>query len=283
LCTAGGNLADCSDQWPVERRSNPDLKPEKSKQASLGIVLEPNPQMSVSLDYWRINKSDVIRDIGEETVLADPARFANLITRDEDGFITNIVLQKQNQGKLKTAGFDLSVDLKSKPTDWGRFGLNLTGTYVSEYKLQAGPNTPFYSNVGVFVDSQVVQRWRHRVSLDWDRGPFGLTVSNTYYSGYRDQNSAIDLNTGDRVQNNNVRAYSLWDLTGSYAINKQFKMRGGILNVANTMPPFSNQAYYFLTSYDPTYTDPRGRTFYLSANYAFPLKILCTTLGRCAP
>jgi iron complex outermembrane receptor protein len=37
----------------------------------------------------------------------------------------------------------------------------------------------------------------------------------------------------------------------------------------NTSPPYSNQAYYFLSGYDPSYTDPRGQRFYASANYAF--------------
>jgi iron complex outermembrane receptor protein len=42
-----------------------------------------------------------------------------------------------------------------------------------------------------------------------------------------------------------------------------------MLNLLDTDPPFSNQSYYFLSTYDPTYTDPRGRTFYLSAKYRF--------------
>ena len=46
-------------------------------------------------------------------------------------------------------------------------------------------------------------------------------------------------------------------------------VRAGVLNLADEMPPFSNQAYYFLASYDPTHTDPRGRTYFLSLNYAF--------------
>jgi iron complex outermembrane receptor protein len=42
-----------------------------------------------------------------------------------------------------------------------------------------------------------------------------------------------------------------------------------VLNLANTAPPFSNQAYYFLAGYDPTYADPRGRTFYAALAYRF--------------
>nr|WP_232429801.1 TonB-dependent receptor [Janthinobacterium sp. CG3] len=59
------------------------------------------------------------------------------------------------------------------------------------------------------------------------------------------------------------------DLTGSWNWNKNLKLRAGVLNVADTEPPFSNQGAFFLVGFDPTYTDPRGRSFFLSANYAF--------------
>ncbi len=269
LCRAGGNLADCSDQWPVERRSNPNLKPEKSQQFSIGAVFEPVRDLSFSADYWNITKKDVIKDIGEETVLADPVKYSNLITRDADGFITNIVLQKQNQGRLRTSGVDLALDWRSPKSDYGRVSVGLTGTYVLKYEEQPAPGEAYYSSVGRFVNDKVIQRWRHRVSLGWDRGPVGLTLANTFYQGYTDQNSAIDLNTGNKVQNNKVGAYSVIDLTGSYDINKQLRLRAGLLNLADKKPPFSNQAYFFLAGYDPTYTDPRGRTYYVSLNFRF--------------
>ena len=42
-----------------------------------------------------------------------------------------------------------------------------------------------------------------------------------------------------------------------------------MLNLLDKDPPFSNQAYFFLSGYDPSYTDPRGRSAYVSLNYAF--------------
>jgi len=42
-----------------------------------------------------------------------------------------------------------------------------------------------------------------------------------------------------------------------------------VQNLLDTQPPFSNQGYYFLATYDPTYTDPRGRNFYLSLSYSW--------------
>ena len=114
-----------------------------------------------------------------------------------------------------------------------------------------------------------VQRWRHRLTVDWEYGPFGATLGNTYLSGYEDQNSAIDTDSGTVVAKNHVKAYSLWDLSGSWAVSKDWKLRAGVQNLFDTPPPFSNQAWYFLSGYDPSYTDPRGRFVYLSAQFTF--------------
>ena len=42
-----------------------------------------------------------------------------------------------------------------------------------------------------------------------------------------------------------------------------------MLNLFDEEPPFSNQAYFFLAGYDPTYSDPRGRSYYLGVDYKF--------------
>ena len=264
-----GDLAFCADQWPVERRSNPDLKPERSRQFSLGTAFEVSKQVNVTVDYWNILKKDVISDIGEEVILSNPTKYASLITRDSGGVITNILLQKRNQGQQRTDGVDLTVEWRGAKSEMGSFSAKLAGTYVMNSKKQTAPGDPFISNLGKFVNDGVVQRWRHKLSLDYDRGPFGLTLSNTYYAGYTDQNTAINLDTGARIADNRVKEYSLWDLTASYQVSKALRVRGGVLNVLNTSPPFSNQAYYFLASFDPTYTDPRGRFFYVNAQYSF--------------
>ncbi|MDB5960556.1 MAG: hypothetical protein JWP59_1850, partial [Massilia sp.] len=125
------------------------------------------------------------------------------------------------------------------------------------------------SNLGVFLNDQAIQRWRHRASLDWDLGALSLTLANQYSSGYTDQNTTYDPAANKLLPANQVKAYSLWDLTGSWAITKQMKLRAGVLNLADTPPPFSNQAYFFLATYDPSYTDPRGRSAYLNLSYSF--------------
>jgi iron complex outermembrane receptor protein len=265
-----GSIDLCTDQWPVERRSNPNLKPEKSRQFSLGLVVDVDKNASFSIDYWNIEKRDVISTLGEQIIVDNPAAYnGKYIQRDSDGFITNILLMKENQGRLNTAGIDLGGDWRTNPGAWGRFSVSLSGTYILKYDRQFGPLEPYRSNLGLFLNDQVIQKWRHRISFGWDNGPFNLTLANQYSSSYTDQNTTYDPVSDTLLPTHRVQAYSLWDLTGSWSISKQLKLRAGVLNLLNTDPPFSNQAYYFLASYDPTYTDPRGRNAFVSVNYSF--------------
>ncbi len=251
------------EQYPTVKRANPDLKPERSRQFSLGVVLEPAPGASVSVDYWSIRKTDVISDLYEKTILSNPQRYAAYIQRDPlDGFPT-ILLRKENQGGLQTSGVDIEASWRGQPQAWGRLGATLSGTYVIDYKRQFGRLEPFVDNVGRFLNDQTIQRWRHRAALDWSHGAFGLTLANTHYSGHQDDSYLPN------TQPRRVQAYSLWDLSGSWSPNDSLTLRAGVKNLADTAPPFSNQSYYFLSTYDPTYTDPRGRTLHASVLYRF--------------
>ena len=50
---------------------------------------------------------------------------------------------------------------------------------------------------------------------------------------------------------------------------KALTLRAGVLNVQDRALPLSNQSDYFLSTCDPTYTDPRGRTAFVSVAYSF--------------
>ncbi len=252
---------DAFDQYPTEKVANPDLKPEKSKQFSLGIAFEPSSTSLVSVDYWQIRKTDVISDLSGKIILENAERYASYIKRDPADDYPTLILKKENQGGLKTSGIDLEARWRSAATDMGRFGLNFSGTYVMHYQRQFGSAEPYLENAGRFLQDQVIQRWRHRISADWDFGPLSLTLANSYFSAYTDDSYLPG------TEPRQVKAYSLWDLSGSYRFNERLSVRAGIQNLLNTAPPFSNQSYYFLSTFDPTYTDPRGRNFFVSLNF----------------
>ena len=253
---------DCSDIWTTLNYSNPKLKPEKSRQFSLGGVFEPSRGMSFSVDYWNIQKSDVISTLGVDVILANLGKYGSLVHRDEDQVIEAIDLIKQNRGKQKISGIDLGVAFKKIKSPIGELGVSINGTLTLQSKLQAGDGDPFVSNLGRFVNDGVVQRWRHTLALDWSQGAYSASLSNNYLSGYGDQ---IIVGKPDR----RVSEYSLWNLSGAWDFSSALTLRAGVRNLLDTAPPFSQQAYFFLSGYDPSYTDPRGRYVYLSANYKF--------------
>ncbi len=267
--TVENNYSDCADNWDTRRYSNPNLKPERSRQYSAGLVIEPGKHWNASLDYWHIKRTDLISEIGDDIILGNLAKYGNLVHRDEDDLIDYIELHKENRGAQVASGIDLVFDLHRVDTAAGRFGAQLSGTYVLDSKIQTSPGDAFISNLGRFVTDGVVQRWRHTVSADWSRGALSASLSNTYSSAYEDQNSAINIDDGSVVAPNRVKAYSLWNMSLAYAATSKLKLRAGVQNLFDEAPPYSNQAYYFLSGYDPTYTDPRGRRFYASANYTF--------------
>ncbi len=276
------DLGVCALDWTTRTYSNPKLKPERSRQFSTGIVFEPAKGTTLTADYFYLTKRDLISTLGEDVILNNLSKYEPLTHRysedeklpgcdydPDDNSICFIELQKENRGRLKTSGLDLMADIRDLKTGLGTFGFRLTGTLTLMSKEQTGYGDPYISNLGKFVTRGVVQRWRHRVTVDWAQGPWSLALSNQYLSGYEDQNSAIDTNTGQVVGANKVKAYSLWDLTGAWQASESLTFRAGVKNLANTSPPFSNQAYFFISGYDPSYTDPRGRSYYVSAQYRF--------------
>ena len=256
-------------QLPIDRFSNPDLQPEKSKQFSVGVIFEPSRNWSGSVDFWTIRKTDIISEIGEETIFSNPTYYNNtaIVSRFSDGFVNVITVKKENRGKLNTAGLDLALRWRGDNGPLGRFGADILGTVVTEYKFATDPRSPLVDGLGKFRDDKAVQRWRHKLNFDWDRGPIGVTLSNTYLSSYRDQN--VDGLAAPEWNNRDVKAYSLWDLSGSYRFSKELRLRAGVLNLADTAPPFTNQSRYFQVTWDSTYGDPRGRTYFASLAYSF--------------
>ena len=260
----------CGLQPDKLRGGSKNLKPEESKQYSVGFVFEPARMLSASVDYWKIEKTETIAS-PEGVYFSDPVFYAPFITRAAadptlpgiPGRITQIDSRLRNLGTLKTSGVDIGFDLRLPATSFGKFSLGLSGTYVKEYKVQDGPGRPFVEGVGKFANDQGVQKWRHTATFNYDFGAFGATLQQTFYQGYDDQNRNPDGSI------RKVEAYKLWDLSTSYRGVKNLVMRAGLKNALDTKPPRSNQIYSFLAGYDPNYTDPRGRGFYASLAYSF--------------
>ena len=254
----------CNQQQNIRQGGNLNVKPEKSRTYSAGIVLEPTRSLTLSADYWNIKLKDQISALAEQTLFGNYAKYSSLFVYNATNTRLDYVLATTtNLGEIRTRGVDLSLLWRLPPRPWGALALAIDGTWVQKYDYQNEPNGPFTENAGRYADATPVFRWRHNATLTWSSAPWTLTLGNRYLSGYDDQN-AVDPQFKQRV-----KYYSLWSLAGTYSGNKDIDLTAGVKNLLNDDPPYTNQTTTFQQGYDPRYTDPLGRTFYVRATYKF--------------
>jgi iron complex outermembrane recepter protein len=174
------------------------------------------------------------------------------------GFINTLT---DNVGATKTNGFDIAGSYTYNAGAVGRFALNYNGTRINSYKFQRNPADPFTENVGNSGDTNPVFRWQHLIGVNHQLNNFSTWLIVRNKSGYSDQNAG--------GEDNHVPAYTVADLSVTYTGFKGFTLTGGIKNVLNQDPPFSNQAVTFQVGYDPRFTDPIGRAYFFRGSYLF--------------
>jgi iron complex outermembrane recepter protein len=265
---------DCIAQFPTSTGGNPTLEPEKSEQATFGIVFEPNNAFSVSADYFRLRLNNAISTgIPVATILGDLATYGSLVTRGPvdpnfpnlPGPITNIVQTNINLGSEHIEGIDIEAHYKWPRASWGRLRADLSGTYYRRYDAQQTDGTylGFISNSFGSPVNGVLPRWKHYATLSWDSGPWSATLGQTFQSSYIDVNT--DLNGNLRT----VGAMTLYDLQGSYTGIKHLTLTLGVKNLFDTNPPSTNQRVTFQAGFDPSYYDARARFVYGTIRYSF--------------
>ncbi len=270
LCPGGVPVAGanpnlvCNQQQNIRQGGNVHVKPEKSRTWSVGVVFEPTTTLTLSADFWDIKLKDQISQLAEQTLFGNFTKYRDLFVYNAAGTRLDYVLDTtMNLGEVKTRGIDLSLLWRMPRMGPGSTTLTMDGTFVDKYDYQNEPGGPFTHNAGRYADATPVFRWRHNASLAWTMAPWTLTLANRFQSGYDDQNG-VDPEFAQRVKH-----YSSWSLSASYSSKQHIDLTAGIKNLLDTDPPFTNQSTTFQQGYDPRYTDPLGRTFYLRATYKF--------------
>jgi iron complex outermembrane recepter protein len=279
------DIKDCQTQFSTTFGGNAQLKPEKSKSATLGIVLQPTNDVSVGLDYFKVRLKDtIIQGIDAPTILSDPAKYAALIQRGAPdgkinpdtgqplpGSITGLLQTNLNLGATKVSGWELDFKWAIPAGDMGKFSVGLNGTYFLQYDTQNLDGT-YTGNVDLVNGSTggVIPRWKHYLSIDWTRGPWSATFAQNFQKGYHDTGG----NLADPVDNpgesvHDARNYVTYDTQVTYSGIKNWKLTLGARNVFDHDPPYVNTNAAFQSGYDPQYADPRGRFIYARVTYAF--------------
>ncbi len=273
-CPTTQDTNDCLTQFTLKFGGNPDLKPQTSTQYQFGIVLEPAPGFSASVDYFNLDLKNLFSNgPTTDTILANQGTYGNLITRGPvqpqyptiPGPITSISQLFINLGEVRIQGLDFNVHGVLPQTSFGRFTFNLDSTYYIKYDVQNldGTFSGFVSNQFESQTTGVNPRYKQYATLNWTMGPWSATLGNLFQSNY------IDVGTDGNDELRRVGSLSLWDLSGYYTGFKNWKLALGVQNLFDTNPPFTNGRNTFQSGYDPTYYDARARFIYGSVTYSF--------------
>ncbi|MDN3919500.1 TonB-dependent receptor plug domain-containing protein [Roseateles violae] len=265
----------CETQFNVRLSSDPNLKPEKSRQSTAGIVVEPSRNVTASLDYWYIEKTDQIGTIGGDAIMADPVlyeKYKSRIHRLANGFISYIETPVENLGDLKTSGLDLEVR-GNWPLGGGRLGASFTGTYVFDRKQQNGKGEPFTSYEGTAGDGanvQPVPTWQHTLGFDYGFGDWVFALENVYVKGWTESAGLVEANVGV-AQEHKVKDSSRWNASVSWKALKGLTLRLGARNLFDQAAPFTAVSSYgsHATGFAGSFVDPRDRFWYVTATYQF--------------
>lgn len=268
--------ARCATQFTVRNSSDANLKPEKSRQWAIGMVTDPLPWLTATLDYWQIAKKDQIGQITGDAIMSSPAlyeKYNSRIVRGAEGFITYIDQPVENLGGLRTAGLDMSLRTRWNVAGMGRFGVEFDATYLTQWEQQNGKDSPYESYLGSAGDGGAIQpvpRWQHTLAGDWQWGNWGVRLENVFVKGWTESAGLVDANVGVDVAHK-VKDSSQFNLQLSYTGFDKLGLRLGVRNLFDEEPPFTAVSSYgsHAAGFAGSFTDPRGRFYYASATYKF--------------
>ena len=288
-----------SSEYNLRVGGNPNtddtgLKPEKSRQATLGFRIEPSRALSFGVDWWAVYLKDRIDVVNEDVAFSDGATYAGLFSVRPDPVTGTPTLtltqQPTNQGKARYQGLDFDVTGVSS-TSLGKLTNHLSLTYMlkSDYEVVGLPG--YQSSLGGYgPDTENTFRWLLAASMSLETGKWTNTINVMFKPGYRDDVAVVDPVNGCisdtcvrvakpdgtygslRSVNRRVSDYGLIDWQGRYAWSKQLTLTVGVKNILDTNPPLSIMAMDGtgnMRGFDARYTDPLGRSFYATVSYKF--------------
>ncbi|NYE64170.1 iron complex outermembrane receptor protein [Duganella sp. 1224] len=255
---------------------NPNLKPEKSKQYSFGVVWQPVASTSIGVDFFNINIRDILATPSAQEVVSrfragDPA-YAGLVTLNGND-IVSIKQTLANTGNANVQGLDVFANWKDN-FSFGKLDVNLNGTYMDDFN-QTSPGGDISHKVGTIVDGSgtpvigaqnggVVLRWKHQLAATWSNGPWATTLVQNFRTGYE---VGHDLND-NRVF---IGAETIYDANVTWKGIKNLTLALGVKNLFDKQPQPIGTAVtnQFQAGYDINQYDPRGRFVYVTAGYKF--------------
>ncbi len=271
LCAAQGLPASIAPtytnnnpQVPVVVSGNTALKPEVADTFTGGAVYQPQfdtpwfQNASISIDYYDIRLKNAISAVPISLVVtscfnlngANPTYSASnlycgLLNRaPATGFLANSAAPYENLGQIKTGGVDLEAEWLTDiaaVSGWssaGTLGVNMVGTYLNDFKVQAAPGGVFTEYGGTDSTSYYgpYNTWRYNTTFTYHNWGTDIGLRWRFIGAMQDSSvaSSATRTPGAAGQPN----LNYFDLTIGYGFpDTQTHLNLTVSNLLSTTPP----------------------------------------------
>jgi iron complex outermembrane receptor protein len=263
--------------------ANKDIKPERAKSYTLGIVLQPTSWLNASFDYYHIKKTDVITSTDPNAILdayyagqALPAG-TQVIADKPDPLNPNalarpieVIGSYINANSLVTDGLDVDLQGHFAFGNGIQYISDFSGTDIFSWRLTLPDGTveSFAGTHGPYNLSSGAGTPRYRESwsntMIWNN----LTLTGTFYHTSGMKNTAPDVYGSDCIPDGYsscyVGSFTEFNLTSSFQFTPKIAVTASIMNAFDRKAPL-DVANYAGVNYNPTYAQDGaiGRFFNL--------------------
>lgn len=259
---------------------NPDLKEERAKTWTAGVVLEPRflPGLTVSADWYDIRLRNAINQVSAiqlaELCVDQPNlnnQFCNAIVR-QNGPGTNVAagnvigfsVLPRNVAAFRTAGLDLNVNWRLRTAHLGTFNLKAFANYLDKLSFVGTPGADPTDSRG--VGASFAPKYQATVDLTWSSGPVTLNYGLSWFDKTLRASRLIVAGDPDYYSPKYLYYKERWvhDIYASVNVNSRFQFYGGVNNLFDQQPDIASTG---LGGYP---VDFKGRYFFAGARVTLP-------------
>ena len=246
----------------IAAKNNPNLAPEESDNMNIGALWNPTDQLSMKLDYWAIDYTDVITiENAQGKVAANPNDPD--VKRTTGGTLTGVTTKYFNASQVNTSGIDFESTYDFD-TAWGQAQVGVNMMHMLEYEIPLNGVTT--DVVGLFNHDNFARSMPETKAVfhaALQNGNNRLSMFGRYTSDYR-TTRPLDAIAKARGFSQSIDSFFTVDLMDAYTIemnDSDLKLSVGITNLFDEEVPLVYDAANW--SYDSKHHDPRGRMVYV--------------------
>tara|TARA_B110000014_G_scaffold253526_1_gene233029 strand:- start:9833 stop:12454 length:2622 start_codon:yes stop_codon:yes gene_type:complete len=246
----------------IAQKNNPNLAPEESENMNIGALWNPTDQLSMKLDYWAIDYTDVITiESAQGKVAANPNDPD--VKRTTGGTLTGVTTKYFNANQVNTSGLDFESTYDFDTT-WGQAQIGVNMMHMFEYEIPLNGSTK--DVVGLFNHDNFARSLPETKAVfhaALENGNNSLSLFGRYTSDYS-TTRPLDATATARGFSQDIDSFFTVDLMDSYTVemnDSELKLSLGVTNLFDEEVPLVYDAANW--SYDAKHHDPRGRMVYV--------------------